>query len=77
MSACSSLTKKVIFFCVGGLDTLIRDLTDEDLAFFANRLDNKDPDGKLPVQFPSDLGFYLQILFISIITLMIIENRAL
>ena len=49
MSACSSLTKKVFFFCPGGLDTLIRYLTDEDVAFIANRLDNKDPDGKLPV----------------------------
>ena len=49
MSACSSLTKKVIFFCPGGLDTLIKELTDKDLAFIASRLDDKDPDGKLPV----------------------------
>ena len=42
MSACSSLTKKVIFFCPGDLDTLIRDL-------LASRLDDEDPDGKLPV----------------------------
>ena len=50
MSACSSLTKTVIFFfCPGGLDTLIRDLTDEHQAFIASRLDDKDPDGKLPV----------------------------
>ena len=49
MSACSSLTKKVIFFCPGGLDFLIRDLTDEEWAFIASLLDDKDPDGKLPV----------------------------
>ena len=50
MSACSSLTKKVIFFfCPGGLDTLIKELSDKDLAFIASRLDDKDPDGKLPV----------------------------
>ena len=51
MSACLSLTKKVIFFCPGGLllDTLIRDLTHEDREFIASRLDDKDPDGKLPV----------------------------
>lgn len=49
MSACSSLTKKVIFFCPGDLDTLIRDLIDEPWASIASRLDDKDPDGKLPV----------------------------
>lgn len=72
MSVRSSLTKKVIFFCPGVLDFLIRDLTDEDRAFIASRLDNKDPDGKLPVyqvQFPSDLRFYLQILFNSAFTI--------
>lgn len=51
MSACSSLTKKVFFFffCPGGLDTLIRDLTHEDREFIVSQLDNKDPDGKLSV----------------------------
>lgn len=50
MSACSSLTKKVIFFfCPGGLDTLIRDLTHEDREFIVSQLDSKDPDCKLPV----------------------------
>ena len=36
--------------------------------FSCSLLDNRDPDGKLPVhevQFPSDLRFYLQILFNS------------
>lgn len=49
MSACSSLTKKVFFFCPGGLDTLIRDLTHEDREFIVSQLESKDPDGKLSV----------------------------
>lgn len=72
MSVRSSLTKKVIFFCPGGLDFKIRDLTDEEWEFIASLLDRKDPDGKLPVyqvQFPSDLRFYLQILFNSAFTI--------
>ena len=49
MSACSSQTKKVIFFYPGGLNTLIRVVTPDFREVIASRLDDRDPDGKLPV----------------------------